>query len=94
MNIVETLVSEKIASNPFHASNMLNVLKCGELATDEERIERCRLYKAWKLTGENKQMAREMAIKGQPAPKQMFTQERAEQIVDELGFGQYQKEGK
>ena len=77
MSIVETLVSEKIASNPFHAANMLNVLECGKLATDKERVERCRLYKAWKNTGENKKMARLMAIQGQPAPKQMFDEEQS-----------------
>ena len=72
MNIIELLVEEKIADNAFHAAGMLNVLRCGELATDEERLERCRLYKAWKLAGEKKPIARQNAIKGIPAPMQMF----------------------
>ena len=72
MNIVEKLVSEKIATNPFHAANMLNVLECGKLETDEQRVDRCRLYKAWKLTDENKQEARRKAIAGEQPPEQMF----------------------
>ena len=48
MNIVEILVSEKIATSDFHAAGMLNVLECGKLDTDEQRIERCKLYQAWK----------------------------------------------
>lgn len=69
MNLVEELVKQKIADNPFHASGMLNVLECGKLATDEERLERCKLYKAWKQAGENKSAARQNAIDGKPVPE-------------------------
>ena len=48
MNIVERLVFEKIVKNPFHASGMLNVLECGGLENDDQRVERCKLYIAWK----------------------------------------------
>jgi hypothetical protein len=68
MNLVEELVKRKIAENTFHAAGMLNVLQCGKLTTDEERLTRCELYKAWKLAGENKSEARRKAIAGQAAP--------------------------
>jgi hypothetical protein len=68
MNIVDELVNRKIADNAFHASGMLNVLECGKLATDEERIARCELYKAWKQAGENKPAARMKAIAGELPP--------------------------
>ena len=68
MNIVNELVTRKIAENVFHASHMLNVLHCGELKTDEERLARCELYKRWKQAGENKQEARRLAIKGEEPP--------------------------
>jgi len=71
MNLVEELVTRKIASNTFHAAGMLNVLECGKLATDEERLARCELYKAWKLAGENKSVARLNAIAGLPAPEML-----------------------
>jgi hypothetical protein len=77
MNIVEQLVSEKIADNSFHAANMLNVLKCVTLSTDGERIERCKLYKAWKQTGENKAEARRKAIAGEAVPVDMFAEAKA-----------------
>jgi len=69
MNIVDELVNRKIADNHFHAANMLNVLDCGKLATDEERITRCELYKAWKQAGENKPAARQKAIAGEQVPQ-------------------------
>lgn len=68
MNIIETLVEKKIADNSFHAANMLNVLECASLKSDDERIARCELYKAWKQAGENKAQARKNAIAGTPAP--------------------------
>ena len=68
MNIVNELVTRKIAENVFHASHMLNVLHCGDLKTDEERLARCELYKRWKQAGENKQEARKRAIKGEQPP--------------------------
>ena len=68
MNIVDELVTRKIAENVFHASHMLNVLHCGELKTDEERLARCELYKRWKLADVPKAEARRLAIKGEEPP--------------------------
>jgi hypothetical protein len=72
MTLIEQLVSEKIAKNSFHAANMLNVLECGALETDEARLARCRLYHRWKLSGENKPAARLRAIEGQELPPDLF----------------------
>lgn len=72
MTLIDQLISEHIAENPFHAANMLTVLQCGELPTDAERLERCKLYKAWKQAGETKKAARRRAIAGEPVPPQMF----------------------
>lgn len=77
MTLIDQLVSEKIADNAYHAAGMLNVLKCGELKSDAERLERCKLYKAWKQAGENKAEARRRAIAGEPAPKELFAEQAA-----------------
>ena len=66
--IIQIMLEEKLADNNFHAANMLNVLQCQNLKTDEERLARCRLYKAWKLAGENKPAARLSAIAGKAVP--------------------------
>lgn len=96
MNIVEELVKEKIATNLFHASNMLNVLRCGNLKTDEERLDRCRLYHAWKMAGENKVESRLNAIAGKPAPEELLGGQLRlvrvydESEVEEVALGAYQ----
>lgn len=74
MSIVDIMIEQKIAQNAFHAANMLNVLQCGSLPSDAARLDRCRLYKAWKLAGENKTEARRKAIAGESAPAVMFAE--------------------
>lgn len=69
INLIDELVKRKIAANVFHAANMLNVLECGKLSSDAERIARCELYKAHKMSGENKAEARRKAIKGEAVPQ-------------------------
>lgn len=68
MNIVRELVDRGIATSDWHAAGMLNVLECGKLATDEERLARCKLYKLLKLAGVPKAEARRLAIKGEQPP--------------------------
>lgn len=78
MNIVEKLIEAKIVDNAFHASGMLNVLECVKLDTDEQRLDRCRLYLAWQkyfseakiFTNKTaaKKQARINAIEGLPVP--------------------------
>lgn len=75
--LIDQLVNEHIADNIFHASHMLRLLNCYGLPTREARLERCRLYKAWKMAGENKAEARRKAIAGEPAPLQLFTEQAA-----------------
>lgn len=87
MNIVQELVTRKIADNDFHAAGMLNVLECYKLETDEQRIARCELYKAWceyykepkkgggfKISKENKQLARAHAIAGKAVLSKYYWQ--------------------
>ena len=45
--LIEKLIAEHIVENVFHGSGMLNKLDCLKLDTDEQRLERCRLYLAW-----------------------------------------------
>ena len=79
MNIVEKLISEKIVDNGFHAAGMLNVLECATLETDDQRLDRCRLYIAWKKYFDNskdftnktnaKKQARKNTIAGLAVPE-------------------------
>ena len=69
--LIKKLISAKIATNDFHAANMLNVLQCYNLKTDEERFARCQLYHELKQSGENKAVARLQAIAGKPAPARL-----------------------
>lgn len=48
MNIIEWMVSEKIAQNEFAAAHIANGLKLISLPTDEERIARVKLYRKWR----------------------------------------------
>ena len=48
VNIIERLISEKIAENGFSAAHISNGLKFGDMADDEERMTRARLYRKWR----------------------------------------------
>jgi hypothetical protein len=50
VNVVEMLINDKIASNPFQAAHIANGLKLGECKTDEERLTRARLYRDWRVS--------------------------------------------
>ena len=47
-NIIDWMVNTKVAQNEFAAAAIINGLKLGELRTDEERIERVKLYRKWR----------------------------------------------
>ena len=104
MNIVERMMDAKIVYNGFHASGMLNVLECVKLDTDEQRLDRCRLYLAWQKyfaeakTYTNKtnakKQARLNAIAGLPVPELPKFAELP-QIGDEYEFDYvYNERGK
>lgn len=94
-NIIDKLIDAKIVDNAFHASGMLNVLQCVTLANDEQRLERCRLYVAWKKYYGNskdftnqmkaKAQARKNAIAGLPVPELPMVLETSWIYLDEHG---------
>lgn len=66
MTLIDQLISEKIATNEWHARRMLEVLHCHSLPDEAARLARCRLYHQHKQSGENKAEARRKAIAGEP----------------------------
>lgn len=94
MNIVEKMIEAKIVDNGFHASGMLNVLECVKLDTDEQRLDRCRLYLAWQKyfseakTYTNKtnakKQARKNAIAGLPVPELPILAYSSEYFTEEI----------
>jgi len=70
-NLVQLLINEKFADNPFRASAIVNGLKLWELKTKSEQIARVRLYRDWRVSGiYGKKTAPcfEEAIKGNAVP--------------------------
>jgi hypothetical protein len=59
MNINELLISNGIAKNGFQASHIANGLKLWQLKTDEERLERAKLYRRWRPVTETKKSKRD-----------------------------------
>jgi hypothetical protein len=50
-NIIDLLIDEKIADNDFRASHIANGCRLMDLKTDEEKLERARLYRDWRNSG-------------------------------------------
>ena len=48
MNIIQWMIENRMAQNTIQAANIANGLKLVELATDEERIARIKLYRKWR----------------------------------------------
>ena len=63
-NIMDWMIAEKIAKNDFNAAAIVNGLKLHELAGDEARKARIRLYRDWRNAGEKSKIAFEHAING------------------------------
>lgn len=91
MTLTEQLVELQIAHNLYHATGMLKVLECVNLADDEQRIVRCELYSAWKKYLENSQeftskakakvQARKYAIAGAPVPDEPMEYEPTHTMI-------------
>lgn len=45
MNVIEQMIDDNIAQNPFQAAHIANGLKLAALDTDEKRIARYKLYR-------------------------------------------------
>jgi len=74
MTVIEMLINDKIASNPFQAAHIANGLKLGECKTDEERLARARLYRDFRnATKWLPRVCYEKAIAGEAVPvKSLF----------------------
>ena len=64
MNVVEWMISEKVAKNGFNAAHIANGLKLYELKDDAAIMARCRLYRKWRNAGEPSAVAYQNAIDG------------------------------
>lgn len=64
MNIIDQMITDKIAKNVFQATHIANGLKLAELKTDAEKIERYKLYRRWRDAGEPSTVAYQNAIDG------------------------------
>lgn len=77
MNIIEWMLTEKIAGHWKQAENIIKGLHLHELyaAKDYEGIKkRARLYRDWRNAGEPSKVAYEKAIAGESVPAPMFAE--------------------
>ena len=63
-DLMNWMITERIAKNDFNASAIVNGLELYKLSTDDERKARVRLYRDWRNAGEKSKIAFEHAIKG------------------------------
>jgi len=63
-NIMDWMITEKIAKNDFNAAAIVNGLKLHEVADDEARKSRVKLYRDWRNAGEPSKVAFQHAING------------------------------
>lgn len=70
--VAQSLMAEKICDSGFRAEAIIRGLKLMELATDEERLSRAKLYRDWrnsKIFGKQTAPCFEKAIAGEPVPQ-------------------------
>lgn len=63
-NIMDWMITEKIAKNDFNAAAIVNGLELHKLPTDEARKARVKLYRDWRNAGEPSKVAFQHAING------------------------------
>ena len=51
MNILKKMIEDNIASNYLHAERIANGLRLSEVADDQAKIERYKLYRKWRNAG-------------------------------------------
>lgn len=72
-NVIELLIKEKIADNNFRAMHIANGLNLAELKTDEEKLDRARLYRDWRnskiFPSKDTASCFAKAIKGEAVPQ-------------------------
>ncbi len=64
IEIMNWMITEKIARNDFNASAIVNGLELYKLNDDETMKARVRLYRDWRNAGEPSKVAFQHAIKG------------------------------
>ena len=75
MNIIDWMLTEKIAGHWKQAQNIIAGLHLNELyiLNDYDGIKaRARLYRDWRNAGEPSKVAYQKAITGEPVPAPMF----------------------
>jgi hypothetical protein len=76
MNIVEWIVSEKLAVNNFAAAHIANGLKCAGLPEDEQK-RRVEEYRKWRRATKDKPaQCYQYVLDGKQAPDEMFDEGR------------------
>lgn len=63
-NIMDWMITEKIAKNDFYAAAIVNGLELYKLDSDEAMKARVRLYRDWRNAGEPSKVAFQHAING------------------------------
>lgn len=64
-DIMDWMISVKIAKNDFNAAAIVNGLELYKLDDDEAKQARCRLYRDWRNAGEKSKVAFAKAIAGE-----------------------------
>jgi len=83
MNVIESMIADQIAQNPFQAAHIANGLKLADLKTDEEKVARYKLYREWRNAGEPSKVAYQNAIEGKVP---MVLIEKEDEVEDEFPF--------
>jgi len=63
-NIMNWMITEKIAKNDFNAAAIVNGLELHKVEGDDARKARVRLYRDWRNAGEPSKVAFQRAING------------------------------
>lgn len=89
-DLMNWMITERIAKNDFNASAIVNGLELYKLSTDDERKARVRLYRDWRNAGEPSKVAFQHAINGDviqalPIDGALLSEKRtAEEIIKEM----------
>ena len=84
MNVIEQMITDKIAKNVFQATHIANGLKLYELADDAAKIERYKLYRKWRDAGEISKIAYAKAIEGNE-PLELFESGASDERPERTG---------
>lgn len=82
--LVQLLIQNDIADNVYRASAIVVGCELASLPTDEERLARARLYRAWRnsqIYGKRTEPCYEKAIKGEVVPMDDFVTRIVEEVA-------------